>query len=164
MDALLSVNPGLMIWTLINFFLFFLLLGKFGFKPMLAALEAREQRINDSIDQAEQANEMAQKSMLESREKLAQAHNEVVELMKEGKVQAESIIRHATEEAEQIKQAKLDEALREIAREKEIALQSLRTEMATLIVQATDKVIGKVVNAEQHRSLIDATVNELSNN
>lgn len=164
MDALLSVNPGLMIWTLINFFLFFLLLGKFGFKPMLAALEAREQRINDSIDQAEQANEMAQKSMQESREKLAQAHNEVAELMKEGKVQAESIIRHAMEEAERIKQMKLEEALREIAREKDIALQSLRTEMSTLIVQATDKVIGKVVNAEQHRSLIDATVNELSNN
>jgi F-type H+-transporting ATPase subunit b len=164
MDALLSVNPGLMIWTLINFFLFFLLLGKFGFKPMLAALEAREQRINDSIDQAEQANEMAQKSMNESREKLAQAHNEVMDLLREGKTQAESIIRHATEEAEQIKQTKLEEALREIAREKEIALQSLRTEMSTLIVQATDKVIGKVVNAEQHRSLIDATVNELSNN
>jgi F-type H+-transporting ATPase subunit b len=164
MDALLSVNPGLMIWTLINFFLFFLLLGKFGFKPMLAALEAREQRINDSIDQAEKANELAQQSMQESREKLSKAQNEVMDMLKEGKNQAESIIRHASEEAERIKQVKLEEALREIAREKEVALQSLRTEMATLIVQATDKVIGKVINAEQHRSLIDATVNELSNN
>ncbi|MBM4150791.1 MAG: F0F1 ATP synthase subunit B [Ignavibacteria bacterium] len=164
MDALLSVNPGLIIWTLINFFLFFFLLGKFGFKPMLAALEAREQRINDSINQAEQANELAQKSMQETREKLAKAQSEVMDMLKEGKVQAETIIRNASEEAERIKQAKLEEALREIAREKDIALQSLRTEMGSLIVQATDKVIGKVVNAEQHRSLIDATVNELSNN
>ena len=102
--------------------------------------------------------------MQETREKLAKAQSEVMDMLKEGKVQAEAIVRNASEEAERIKQAKLEEALREIAREKDIALQSLRTEMATLIVQATDKVIGKVVNAEQHRALVDATVKELSNN
>lgn len=164
MDNLLNVSPGLIIWTLINFVLFFLILGKFGFKPMLQALDAREQRINDSIMQAEEANAEAQKALKESREKMANAQHEVMDMIKEGKVQAEAIVRHATEEAEKVKQVKLEEALREIAREKELALQSLRNELATLIVQATDKVIGKVVTAEQHRALVDSTISELSNN
>jgi F-type H+-transporting ATPase subunit b len=164
MDNLLNVSPGLVIWTFINFGLFFILIGKFGFKPMLAALDAREKKISDSISQAEHAAAEAQKSLKESREKLANAQNEVMAMLKEGKLQAEAIVKSATEEAEKVKQVKLEEAQREIAREKDRALQALRSEVASLVVQATDKIIGSVVSADQHRALIDSYVAEISKN
>jgi F-type H+-transporting ATPase subunit b len=85
-------------------------------------------------------------------------------MLKEGKSQAEMIVKSAAEEAERVKQVKLEEAKREISREKELALQSLRNEVASLVIQATDKVIGKVVSAEQHKGLVESAISELSNN
>ena len=164
MDNLLNVSPGLIIWTFINFGLFFILIRKFGFKPMLAALDAREKKISESIHQAEQASIEAQKTLKDSREKIANAQSEVMSMLKEGKSQAEMIVKSAAEEAERVKQVKLEEAKREISREKELALQSLRNEVASLVIQATDKVIGKVVSAEQHKGLVESAISELSNN
>ena len=161
MDNLLNVSPGLIIWTFINFGLFFILIGKFGFKPMLAALDAREKKISESIQQAEQASIEAQKTLKDSREKIANAQSEVMSMLKEGKIQAEMIVKSAAEEAERVKR---EEAIREISREKELALQSLRTEVASLVIQATDKVIGKVVSAELHKGLVESAISELSNN
>lgn len=102
--------------------------------------------------------------MKDSREKIANAQSEVMSMLKEGKSQAEMIVKSAAEEAERVKQVKLEEAKREISREKELALQSLRNEVASLVIQATDKVIGKVVSAEQHKGLVESAISELSNN
>ena len=131
---------------------------------MLAALDAREKKISESIQQAEQASIEAQKTLKDSREKIANAQSEVMSMLKEGKTQAEMIVKSAAEEAERVKRVKLEEAIREISREKELALQSLRTEVASLVIQATDKVIGKVVSAELHKGLVESAISELSNN
>ena len=131
---------------------------------MLAALDAREKKISESIQQAEQASIEAQKTLKDSREKIANAQSEVMSMLKEGKIQAEMIVKSAAEEAERVKRVKLEEAIREISREKELALQSLRTEVASLVIQATDKVIGKVVSAELHKGLVESAISELSNN
>ena len=131
---------------------------------MLAALDAREKKISESIQQAEQASIEAQKTLKDSREKIANAQSEVMSMLKEGKTQAEMIVKSAAEEAERVKRVKLEEAIREISREKDLALQSLRTEVASLVIQATDKVIGKVVSAELHKGLVESAIAELSNN
>lgn len=131
---------------------------------MLAALDAREKKISESIQHAEQASIEAQKTLKDSREKIANAQSEVMSMLKEGKIQAEMIVKSAAEEAERVKRVKLEEAIREISREKELALQSLRTEVASLVIQATDKVIGKVVSAELHKGLVESAISELSNN
>ncbi|HBB25208.1 MAG TPA: ATP synthase F0 subunit B [Bacteroidetes bacterium] len=164
MPAFLSFDPGLVIWTLINFSIFALIIGKFGWKPMRDAIASRESSIREAITAAERANREAQDLIRENQERLAKAQRETMEIVKEGRNQAENIIRKASEEAEHVKQQKLAEAQREIDRQKDEAIQVLRNEVASLVVGATEKLIGRSLDGEDHKRIVESYVNELSKN
>lgn len=164
MENLLNVSPGLIIWTLLNFLIFLGIIGKFGFKPLLASLKARQEGITNAISEADRINAEARMLMKENQDKMTSAQQEMMNLIKEGKHQADALIQAAHEEAERVKRVKMTEALREIEREKEAALQSLRAETASLVVQATAKVLGSTMNAESHRALIESYIDEVSKN
>jgi F-type H+-transporting ATPase subunit b len=164
MPAFLSFDPGLVIWTLINFSIFALIIAKFGWKPMSEAIAAREGSIKEAIAAAERANKEAQELIKENQERIARAQRETMDIVKEGRVQAENIIRRATEEAEAVKQQKLTEAQREIDRQKDEAVKVLRNEVASLVVGATEKLIGRSLDGEDHKRIVESYVNELSKN
>lgn len=164
MPAFLEMSPGLIIWTLINFSLFVFIIGKFFYKPMKMGLEARENAIADAITNAERANSDALGILRESKEKIAGAQQEMMAIVREGKVQAEAMVRKAADEAETVKQQKISEAQREIERSKDDAIQQLRTEVSTLVVDATEKLLGRTMQGDDHKRMVDTYVNELSKN
>ena len=64
---LLSPNGGLMFWTIIIFVILLVVLSKFAFKPMLAAVEARERSLQAALDDAKRDREEAQRVLAEHR-------------------------------------------------------------------------------------------------
>jgi len=164
MPAFLELSPGLVIWTLINFSIFAFIIAKFGWKPMRDGLAAREQAINDAIRAAETANAEAQAIMRESKDRIANAQAEMMDIVREGKTQAEAMVRKAADEADVVKKQKIDEASREIDRKRDEAIQQLRSEMATLVVDATSKMLGRSLQDEDHKRLAQDYINELSKN
>ena len=97
MENLLNVSPGLIFWTLFNFSVFLFLIGKFGFKPLLASLKARESGIENAISEADRVNAEAHALLKESQAKLASAQQDMMNLVKEGKQQAEHLVQSAYE-------------------------------------------------------------------
>lgn len=164
MDSLLNLPHGLMFWTIINFGIFLFLVIKFGGKGIINALNERENSINKAIADAENANREAQKLLNESKEKIDNAQQEVALILAKGREQSEAIIRKTAEDADKVKQVKLEEAIREIERNKEIALTQLRTEVADLVVNATEKIISVKLNKEQDFSLIQNSIDKLPKN
>ena len=164
MPAFLQMSPGLIIWTLVNFTIFALIIAKFAWKPMISAIQAWEQAINDNIKGAEAANAEAAAMLKESKDRILAAQQEMMDIVKEGRVQAESILRRAGEEAEVVKQQKLAEAQREIDRQKDDAIAQLRAEVTSLVIGATEKLIGSKLDSEDHKRIIESSVNELSKN
>jgi len=164
MDSLLNVNPGLMIWTILNFLVFLFLLVKFGAKPISNALKAREDYIQNNIQNAEKLNQEAQKLLAETQQKLRDAQNEMMAIIQKGKQQADELIRRATEEAEKVRKEKLDEAMREITRSKESALIELKKEVAHLVVQATEKLLKEKVDEKKDLELINQYIEQIPKN
>lgn len=164
LPSFLQVNPGLIFWTLVNFSIFAFIIAKFAWKPLREGLQARENSINEAISNAQRANEEAQSLLEESKAKITSAQQEMMAIVKEGKVQAEAQIRRATEEADAVKHQKVAEAQREIERSKDDAIKELRNEVTSLVIDATEKLIGRRLDSEDHKRLIDASVNELSKN
>ncbi|MCX7879960.1 MAG: F0F1 ATP synthase subunit B [Ignavibacteria bacterium] len=164
MDSLLSLNPGLMIWTILNFLIFLFLLIKFGTKPIANALRAREDYIAQNISNAEKANQEAQKLLEETQEKLRQAQSEMMSIVQKGKQQADEHIRRATEEAEKIRREKIEEANREINRSKEQALFELRKEVAQLVVLATEKLLDEKLDNEKHIQIVNSYIDKIPKN
>ena len=161
MDSVLSVNFGLVFWTLVNFLIFLFLLIKFGTKPISNALKNREKTIADSIKNAENANSEAKRILEESQKKLGQSQAEMNEIINRGKLQAEKIIQKAADDGESVKRIKIEEALREIERTKELAIKELRTEVATLVISAAEKILDEKLDNEKDKRLVENAINNI---
>jgi F-type H+-transporting ATPase subunit b len=164
MDAVLNVEPGLLIWTLINFGLFLILLIAFGTKPIMKGLKAREESIQSNIDGAHKANEDAKVLLDESQDKLNNAQVEMAEIIKKGREQAEAIISKATDEADKIKRQKVEDATKEIERSKVDAIKELRREVAGLVVSATEKILDETLDKDKHYKLVESYIEKLPKN
>ena len=102
--------------------------------------------------------------MKESQDKLAGAQNEMMSIIKDGRTSAEKIIAKAGDEAEKIKMQKLTETEREINRMKDEAFTQLKAEVASLVMQATEKVLDAKLDSETHKKLIESSIQQVTNN
>lgn len=162
MENLINVSPGLLIWSTIIFGVVYFILSKFAFPAISGALEDREKNINDAIANAEAQNKKSQELLAESQAKLDNAQKEIQTLLANGKVQAEKIIQAATEEANNIKNQKVEDAKKEIERSKELAVGEIRKEVADLVIMATEKILEEKLDADKHKSLIDKYISHLN--
>ncbi|HRP02030.1 MAG TPA: F0F1 ATP synthase subunit B [Candidatus Kapabacteria bacterium] len=164
MDTLLDLPHGLMFWTIVNFGIFLFLVVKLGGKGIIKALNDREDAINKAIADAEEANREAKKLLSESKEKIDNAQQEVTLILAKGREQSEALLRNTTEAADKVKQQKIDEAIKEIERNKELAINQLRAEVADLVVNATEKIISVKLNKDQDLKLVEQYINQLPKN
>ena len=164
MPAFLELSPGLVIWTIVNFSVFAFIIAKYGWKPMMDGLAAREDAINESIKNAADANTEAKRVLDEAKARIANAQQEMMGIVREGKQQAEAMVQKAGDDAEVVKQQKIVETEREITRQKEEAIAELRGEVATLVVQATEMMLGRSMKDDDHKKIVESYVNEISKN
>jgi F-type H+-transporting ATPase subunit b len=164
MDNLLNVDPGLIIWTIIIFCIFLFGVVKFGGKSIMNGLKAREQSIANDINNAEKKNLEAQKYVKEIQEKLEQTQHEISDMLANGRKQSEIIINKAAEEADRVKNIKVQEAMREIERSKDAAIKQLRMEVAGLVVTATEKMLDVKLDQSTDLKLIESYIEKLPRN
>ncbi|MCE5305807.1 MAG: F0F1 ATP synthase subunit B [Chloroherpetonaceae bacterium] len=164
MDKLLSVDPGLMIWSIVNFLLFLLILVKFGYKPIAKALHTREESINNAIKGADDANQRANELVAATEQKLADATKEMNLLIAKGRESANEIIQKARDEAEKIRQEKIEQSVREITLAQEKAFKELKKEIGSIVVQATEKILEEKLNPDTDYKLIESYIQKLSKN
>ncbi len=161
---MLDISPGLMIWTLINFGIFAFLIKRFAWKPLTESLAKREFSITDALEKAQTAKSDAERILKENEAKMAKAQQEMMQLVRDGREQAQAQIQAAAEEAEKVKRSKLDEARREIDREKEAAMKALRTEVSSLVVMATEKILKEKMDTDYQRKVVDSVLQDISRN
>ena len=152
---LLDPHVGLIIWTIITFLVVLIVLKKFAWPQLLAALDEREKRISDALAAAEQARQEAEEVLREHRQQLAAADEEarkvVAEAREAGANVRQTIVSQAREEAERM----LDQARTSIESEKRAAIAELRRETANLAVQAAGALIDANLDDEKNRGLVD---------
>ena len=159
---MLSVNPGLIIWTFIIFVLLLAILGKVAWKPLLASLKTREQAIADSLSRAEQARTDAERLIAENKAERAKAEEEVQKALREGRAYAEQMRRDLVEKAKGEAERMLAQARAEIERDTQHALVKLREEVSDLAIQATSKLLDENMNEERHRKMINKMIADLA--
>ena len=161
---MLSINPGLIVWTIITFVTLLLVLRKFAWKPLLEALHKREEHVRSSLERAEQAKQEAQHLIEENRKQLARAEDESRRILNEGRVLAEKLKGEIVDKANQQARKMVDQAKQEIERDKELALSQLRAEVANLAILAAERILGETLDANKHRKVVDDMMRELPKN
>jgi F-type H+-transporting ATPase subunit b len=149
-----SINPGLIIWTLVVFGILLVLLWRFAWPSILKSVEERERRIQKQLADAERANAEAQRLLEEHRKAIAAAKAEAQDIMAKSKAVAqkerELLLAKAREEYE----ALLARARKDIDAEKEKAIVALRREAVELSIAAAAKVIEANLDTEANRRLV----------
>lgn len=161
---MLEINPGLIIWTIITFLILMILLRKFAWKPLVGALQKREEHIRLSIDQAEERLQQAKHQSEENRKLIAVAEEKAQKLIREGRDLGEKLKNEITEKAQQHSRYMVEKAKLEIEREKDAALLRLRSEVANLAIGVAGKVLGETLDADKHKKMIDSFLNEMPKN
>jgi F-type H+-transporting ATPase subunit b len=159
--GLIDVVPGLMIWTLIAFGITFFVLRRYAFGPIQKAIDARRERIRESIEEADRARAEARKLLEEHRALIARAKSDAEEILTDARRVADAQRERVREETEADRQRRLEETRRQIEAETQRALEQIRSEVADLTLLATEKVTGKVLDARDQRRLIDEAIADL---
>jgi F-type H+-transporting ATPase subunit b len=160
-SGLIKVVPGLMIWTLISFGITFYVLKRFAFGPIQKIVDERRKRIREALNEADRARAEARRLLEEHKQLMAQARGQAEEILSEARRVAESQRARMRDELDADRQRRLEETTKQIEAETVRALELIRAEVADLTIVATQKVTGKVLDAADHRRLIEEAVGEL---
>jgi F-type H+-transporting ATPase subunit b len=146
----------------ISFVIVALVLRQFAYKPILAVLEERRQRIAEGLLNAEKI-----------KQQLAEAEQRHAEILGKANAQAQKMIDEARESAAHVAERKQQEAVaaaeqimakaREAsAIEHERTMTELKRELGRLVVNTTAKVTGKVLTSEDQKRLQDEAARQIA--
>ena len=164
MDSFLSVQPGLLIWSTINFLLFLVVLYLIGGKNFIRNITNREHLIQDAINTAESQKTAMERLVAENEQKMLDAQKNVNEALRHAREQAQLQAELIINEAKQSGQNIVNEAKAEIERNKKLALQEIRSEVADLVMFATEKIIEEKLDQEKDKVLINKYLDQIQIN
>ena len=160
-NPLISVTPGLMIWTIVCFLISLYVLKRYAFGPIQNVIDERRARIRQSLEEADHAREEARKLLEEHRRLIGQAQTQAEEILSDARRVADANERRMRDELEADRQRRLEETRRQIEAETRRALEQIRLEVVDLSLLAAQKVTRKSLDDADHRRLIEEAVGEL---
>ena len=157
-----DLNLGLTVWTSFVFLALLGILWKYAWGPVLAAVEARESGIQDTLDQAASEREEAGKLLAEHRQQMADARRQAQQLIAESREAGEEVRQDIEEKARVEGQALIERARESIEREKDAALDALRRESVDLALAAAAKLMHESLDEAKDRELVMGYIDDLT--
>ena len=160
-NPLVQPDPGLFIWTILTFLVLVTLLAKFAWRPLLQALESRQDSIRKSLDDAQKA-----------KQELERLHAESAEIIRQSRVEADAIVTRSRGDAERLREetrqkaraeadAIVKNAERQIQLETGRAVQQIRREAVELSVMIASKLIQRNLTKEDNERLIEEALKQV---
>jgi len=160
-NALIKVTPGLMIWTIVSFLITLFVLKRYAFGPIQRMIDARRERIEQAIAEADHARDEARKLLEEHRKLIAEAKSESEEILSEARRVGDAQRERVRQETEEDRQRRLEETRRQIEQATTQALGQIREEVGRLSLLAAEKVTRKSLDEADQRRLIDEALSEI---
>lgn len=158
----LAFDIDLALFTLVVFLGLLALLGAFVWKPLLAGLDRREKSIADDIENARRANEEAQRSLRDYEQRLASVTAEANSVLAAARADAEAARQRILGEAAEESRRQTERAVAAIQSARETAVRELAQKSAETAVELAGRIVGRSLNANDHRRLIDESIDQFS--
>ncbi len=156
---------GLFFWQLVLFIGLVLLLRKFAWKPILDAVEKREDGIQDALESAEKAKLEMQNLQADNQKLLKEARAERDEMLKEAREMKNKMIEEAKAEASESASKLIEQAQATIQSEKKAAIADLKSQVANLSIEIAEKVVREELsNKDKQVKLVESMLGEATLN
>jgi F-type H+-transporting ATPase subunit b len=160
-NPLVRPDPGLFIWTILTFVVLVTLLAKFAWRPLLKALESRQQTIQKSLEDADRA-----------KQELTRIQQESAKIVEQARIEAESILSRTRADSERLREdlrtrAKeeadtiIRNAQQQIQLQTRQAMQQIRREIGDIAVTIASKLLERNLAKEDNDRLIDEALRQM---
>lgn len=147
---------SLVFWTTLIFVVFFLLMRKFAWKPILGAVKGREDSINNALLAAENAKKEMLNLKSDNEKLLAEARAERDLMMKEAREIKEKMIADAKSEAQAQGEKMIEAAKASIESEKNAAMAELKNQVSSLSLEIAETLLKEELsNKEAQTKLVE---------
>lgn len=164
-NSLTTPAIGTLFWSVLIFGLFFLILTKFAWKPILSAVKARDEMIRGSLESAAKAKEDMLKLQSDNEIILRKVREERENILKEARDVRDKLISEAKGKASEEAEKLLEKARAGIESEKHKALSEIHEQVATLSVDIASRLLGeKLKPSGEQTKLIDNYLKEIDFN
>jgi len=160
-NPLVQPDPGLFIWTIVTFLVLLALLAKFAWRPLLQALETRQNAIRKSLDDAQQAKQELERLNAESAQIIARARVDADAIITQSRADGERLREEIRQKARGEADLIVKNAERQIQLETSRALQQIRHEAVELSVMIASKIIQRNLTKDDNERLIDEALKQV---
>ena len=160
-NPLVQPDPGLYIWTIATFLILLGLLARFAWRPLLDALEQRQEVIRKSLDDARQARQELEQVKTEAARLLSEARVEAGEIVSRTRTDAARFADEMKVKARADADALVKNAERQIDLQTTRAMESIRREAVDLSVAIASKILRRDISKEDNERLIQDTLKEM---
>ena len=161
-----ATNPILpagneIIWGSISFVVLFVLLKKKAYPAVKKGMDARAEKIRNTLAEADKTREEAQSILDDYRRQLADAKSEAGRIIDEAREAAdkirEDLRKQAEEEVAEVKQKAHDDIAAQASR----TMADLQSRVSLMVLELTEKVVERNIDEETNKALIDAFISDL---
>ena len=160
-NPLVQPDPGLFIWTIVTFLVLLAILARFAWRPLLSALENRQEMIRKSLDDAEQAKQELERVQQESARIVAEARAEANSIVSNSRSDATKLGEELRQKARAESDAILQNAEKQIQQETDRALSQIRHEAVDVSLMIASKLIQRNLSKEDNEALIEDTLKQI---
>ena len=153
---LLSPNAGVMFWTLIIFVVLLFVLSRYAFKPLTAAVAAREKHLEEMIQSAKADRDEAARLLAEQQKALEVSRADAQRVVAESRITAEKLRNEMMEQTKQQQRELLDRARGEIDNERKRAITDLRREAVDLALAGASKLVERNLDDQTNRKIVES--------
>ena len=146
---------------IVAFIAMILILARWVYPRVMEAAEARQRAVAEQLRGAEKAREEAEQRLKAAEAQLCEARSQASSILEGAGKSADQLAAAARARAEQEARRIAEKARKDIEAERDKAIDSVRGEVAELVVAATEKVVGEALDGERHRRLIDKAIEEV---
>jgi len=159
--GVIEIN-GTVIVELLTFLVMLAVLARYVYPEVVKVAEARQRAIAQQLHDAEQARATAEARLKEAQAQLEEARKTAQQVIDSANKSGEQLRQDMRQKAEEDARRIAESARKDIEAERDRALQSARSEVAALVVTATEKVIGETLDQPKHRQLIERAIEEVA--
>ena len=153
------------IWQVLIFVGLIFLLKKFAWKPILDAVNDREEGIKNALESAENARKEMQNLQADNQRILQEARLERDNMLKDAREMKEKMVADAKNEAQAQGQKMIEQAKAAIESEKNAAMAELKLQVSTLSLSIAEKVLrDELSNKEAQTKLVEKMLGDVKLN
>lgn len=161
MDVLINdFSPGLFIMQVVLLLIIIFLLRKFAWKPILDALDTREEGIKNALESAEQARIALAELETKNNDLLKEARAERDEMLKDAKAVSERMIEETKAREKVVADKMIEDARLVINAEKAAAIAELKAQMAAFSIEIAEKIVRENLSSDEKQKALAEKLSE----